>query len=825
MPTRFLLTAILCAAALAEPRAPSGSGETRRAIERLRTLGSVLMIAAHPDDENTALLAYFAKGRNLRTGYLSLTRGEGGQNLIGSEQGELMGLIRTQELLMARRIDGAEQFFTRVIDFGFTKTVDETLAKWGGEEALGDVVRVIRRFQPDVVVLRFSGTPRDGHGQHQASAMLGRQAFLAASDPARFPTQQLAPWKAKRLLYNMPGFTRQMQEEAAKTADKIELDVGEFDPLSGFSYGEIAGMSRSLHRSQAMGAPERKGSMRDFLRVIEGEPARDGPFDGIETTWNRVAGGEAVEEALAQAARSFDAARPQASVPALIEARRRMASLKGPWPEAKLREADEAIAQAAGLALEAVAPRATFAPGASVELRATAIARARGVEASVVSVSIGTGRGEGSALEYNKPATWTLRAAAPARYSQPFWLEKPLKGARYDIADPARIGAADDAPPWTAEFALKVAGQDLRVWRPVIHRYVEAARGELARMPVVAPPVAVEFAERALVFPSIDSREVTVQVRANRAGASGELAIEAPAGWSVAPASAKFALEDDGEVAALKFRVTPPAAASVASLAASAKIDGVIVRHGMRTIEYDHIPPRTVFPEAVAKVVRTGARVLARNVGYVMGAGDDVPRSLRQLGCEVTLLGADDLASGDLSRFDAIVTGVRAYNTRKDLRANQQRLFDWVSKGGTLVVQYNVPPGGFMGGDPALLSKIGPYPLKTGSGRITVEEAAMRPLKPDHPLLQAPNRIEPADYEGWIQERGLYFASDFDPRYEAIWEMSDPGEKPQQGGTLYTRHGEGVYVFTPLAWFRQLPAGVPGAYRIFANILSAGKVR
>ncbi|MBM3735143.1 MAG: PIG-L family deacetylase [Acidobacteria bacterium] len=829
---RRTLPLLLAATVWAEPRIPAGSAEINRALDRLPVLGSVLMIAAHPDDENTALLAWCAKGRNYRTAYLSLTRGEGGQNLIGPEQGELMGLIRTQELLMARRIDGASQLFTRAIDFGFSKTADETLAKWGREAILGDVVWNIRRFQPDVIVLRFSGTPRDGHGQHQASAMLGREAYDAAADPARFPDQltEVKPWRPKRILHNLPAFTPEMIKAAEATPGKIEIDLGEYDPLSGYSYSEIAGMSRSLHRSQAMGWPERKGSVRDFLRVTGGEPAQSDLFDGIDTSWARVPGGAAVAVQLESARRAFDPRKPESIVGPLLAVRAAIAKLDGPWPRIKLGETDALIAQAAGLWLDAAASRAVYSPGDTVPVQATAILRAHGIQARLLGVSVEDQRPEPSPgpLAYNKPVTRSLniRLDAQRPYSQPFWIEQPPDGTIYRTGSRARVGPPDTDPFLEGTFRVEIQGQELVFTRPVVYRTVDPALGELTRSPVVAPAVAVEFAERPLMFTSAHSRQVTLRLKSNRAGVSGTVSIEAPAGWKAEPASAPFSLTSDGETAAAVFTVTPPALPFVEKLRAVARTGGTEIRHGMRVVSYGHIPPRTVFPAAEAPVVRTDAKVLARRVGYVMGAGDDVPQAVRQLGCEVALLEDSDLAGADLSKFDAIVTGVRAYNVRPALHANQQRLLDYAAAGGTLIVQYNVAPSGFFSGrDQASLDRIGPYPIKLGLGRITVEDAPVRALNQDHPLLQAPNRITAADYSGWVQERGLYFASEWDPRYTPLWEIADPGEKPLQGGTLFARHGKGVYIFTPVSWFRQLPAGVPGAYRLFANLLSAGQVR
>ncbi len=828
----FLVLLTITVTAWAQPYRPeAGSLRVKHGIEKLQHLGSVLMIAAHPDDENTAMLAYLAMGRKMRTAYLSLTRGEGGQNLIGAEQGPLMGLIRTQELLAARRIDGAEQFFTRAIDFGFSKTADETLAKWGREAVLSDVVWVIRRFQPDVILLRFSGTPRDGHGHHQSSAILGKEAFSVAADPKRFPEQlkYVQPWQAKRLYWNVFAFNRQMEQEADALPNRLVLDAGQYDPELGMSYGEIAGISRSQHRSQGMGAAERKGSLPQHLTWVAGEKASKDLFDGIDTTWNRLPGGGAdVASLLNSADKGFQIEKPEASVPALLAARARIAALskQSQWAAHKLREIDEVIAEAAGIWVDVSTPQQIFTAGGGLKLQVNALSRSQ-LAASLTSLTVNGGptAAETKTLEFNKPVQFAYELPLPAGvYNQPFWLRARPGETMYQIDDPLLIGVPDLGSGYRARVHLNMAGQSIELERPVVNRYVDQVRGEQTRPIIVAPVVAVGFSERSLVFPSAAPRSIEVQLRANQANVAGELRVEAPAGWRVEPASRQFSIEDVGGMGTAQFTVTPPAKDSTGDLRAVAKVGGAELRHDMRIIDYEHIPAQTVFNESRAAVVRTDARTLARRVGYVMGAGDDVPAALRQLGVEVTFLTADDLARSDLSGFDAIVTGVRAYNVRKDLRANQTRLIDYVDKGGTMIVQYNVAPGGFGGGNPKLLEKIGPYPMQVSSDRVTVETAPLKPTRPDQFLLQAPNLITDRDYEGWVQERGLYFARTWDSHYTPLWETSDPGEKTTQGATLYTRYGKGVYIFSPMAWFRQLPAGVPGAYRLFANMLSAGKV-
>ena len=814
------------------------------------------MIAAHPDDENTALLAYLARGRKVRTAYLSLTRGEGGQNLIGSEQGDALGLIRTQELLAARRIDGAEQFFTRAVDFGFSKTSQETLEKWGREKILSDVVWVIRRYQPDVIVLRFTGTPRDGHGHHQASAILGKEAFSAAADPKRFPDQlqYVKPWRAKRLMWNAFAFTPEQEKELEKEKNKIEVDPGDYDPVLGHSYAEIAGMSRSMHRSQGMGAPERKGSAKSWLLPVEGDAASHDIFDGIDTSWNRFAGGAPVARALADASRTFDPTDPSKTLPALIAAKEALAGVHDPLRDGlidlKRKDLDETIAMSAGLWLDATADKFAVTPGGTLQLRATALRREKPA-AELLSVRIeGMAQAEakerGVSLPFNEPKVFSaeVKVSAIQPLSQPYWLREPKDGDTYTVKDQREIGLAENPPLLRARFRLRIEGADVEVVRPVIYRYIERAQGELTRPIIVEPAVSLEWTRKARLFPSDAEQNAELQVKANVTGAAGEIRIAVPNGWSASPTAQHFQLAAAGEQSTLAFRIAPPRMDQKSELQASAKIGDQAVAVGMETISYPHIPPQVLFHPANEELVRSDVKLLAKNVGYVMGAGDEVPDALRQMGADVTLLGSDDLARGNLARFDAIVTGVRAYDTRTDLRANQERLLRYVQDGGTLVVQYIDPQGGGgpgggrsgRGGQAngrgqgsgrvgASLAAFhaGPYPFSVGRERVTVEDAPVELPNPTSPLLHKPNEISARDFEGWIQERGLNFASEWDSRYQPLFQTHDPGEKPLLGATLYVRCGKGAYVFTAFSWFRELPAGVPGAFRIFANLLSAGK--
>ena len=790
------------------------------------------MIAAHPDDENTAVLAYMARGRSMRTGYLSLTRGEGGQNLIGPQQGDLLGVIRTQELLAARRIDGAEQFFTRAIDFGYSKTADEALEKWGRDKVLSDIVWVIRKFRPDVIILRFSGTPRDGHGHHQASAILGKEAFFAAADKNRFPEQlrYVQPWQAKRIFWNVFSFTPEQEKEAAAIPHKVEVDAGEFNPILGKSYAEIAGISRSQHRSQGFGAAERRGSAKNFLATIAGDPAEHDPFDGVDTTWSRVPGGANVAPILAEALRTFVPGEPEKTIPLLLKARPLIAAIDDPWAKRKLEELDETLALCSGLWVDATAERYAVVPGSTVKIKLEAINRSHhqvswhGDMLTAQNHNDQVRKIDALPMVYNelshRELTWTV--PADAVYSQPFWLRNPPVGNTYDIRDQELIGVADSPPELAVTMSFDFGGASVMLKRPVRYRYVDPTEGELTRAVVVVPEVAVNLAEPVDVFPNESSKRIEVTVKANTADMSGELRLDLPSNWRAEPASHPFRLTQAGDEQTVAFTVTPPRDDSQARLRAVAHVDGKEISSGETVIAFPHIPTQMLFPQADAKLERVDVKLTAHKIGYVMGAGDEVPDTLRQLGCEVTLLSGRDLAEGDLAGFDAIVTGVRAYNVRADLRANQQRLLDYVQNGGTMIVQYNVAEGGPFGGrHTGELDHVGPYPLKIDRPRVSVEEAPVKFVNPDNPLLVWPNHITERDFDGWIQERGLYFASEWDKHYQPIVETHDPGEKPQEGATLYTRYGKGVYIFTAFSWFRELPAGVPGAYRIFANMLSA----
>ena len=700
----------------------------------------------------------------------------------------------------------------------------------------------------------------------QASAILGKEAFNAAADPKQFPEQlkYMKPWQALRLMTNLAAFNREQQRDIDKIADKMELDLGEYSPELGFSYNEIAGMSRSQHRSQAMGTSERMGAQPNFLTTLAGDKATKDIMEGVTTGWSRLPGGQDVAPILKQALDTFVPAHPDQLLPVLTSARPKIAAIvaasKDPWAESKLKDLDETIALVAGVAMEAQSDKFAVEPGGAIRVTLSAIVR-NPVQVVWTAAKLNGMAGAPAAqmtavtLANNQPAQQNVAFTIPASqpYSSPYWLSEPKDGFTYTVKDPRVIGDADNKPQLTADFTVRVAGTEITLTRPVQHKYVDRVWGELIRPLAIVPPVALDLSEKALVFGDGKARKIDVPVKSNVAKASGDVRLELPQGWKADPATRHFDLTFMGEQTTASFTLTPPAQMSSGRLKAIAKLADREVSSGTETITYPHIPVQTLFPPAEASLVRTDIKNLATKIGYVMGAGDEVPASLRQIGCEVTLLSSEDLARGDLSKFDTVITGVRAWNVRADLRANYQRLFDYANNGGTVIVQYNTAEGlpqgpqppagqapagqanaggrGGRGGQaqpevPNNLEHIGPYPIRLSrNDRVTVEEAPVTFPNPGLALLHKPNEITSADFDNWIQERGLYFATEWDSRYQSVLESHDPGEMPLPGGELYTKYGKGAYIFSAYDWFRELPAGVPGAYRLFANMMSAAKVQ
>ncbi len=803
------LAAVFSSPVLAQPHA----GEIAAGIRRLGTVGSVLYVAAHPDDENTRFLAWLVGDRGLRAGYLSLTRGDGGQNLIGTEQDELLGLIRTQELLAARRIDGAEQLFTRARDFGYSKSAEETLKIWGREQVLGDVVLAIRRFRPDVIVTRFTPDPPN-HGHHTASAVLAEEAFRLAADPKAYPEHGLPPWQADRLLHNVS--TWRLPKDADMSA-YLKQDVGSYDPLRGRSWGEVSAESRSQHKSQGFGAAVDRGPLLEYFAPVAGTKPKSAPLEGLDFGWTRFGAGH-VAAAVAEAEKTYDARAPHASLPALLKVRAAVAALPdgNPWKHVKLREVDRLVAACAGLFADVRAAQPDGVPGGEVALALTAIARSP-ASIRLVEVALpGGAKLEGAALTTNTPWMAEQKVTLPgdAPISTPYWLREPADGGLYHVSDRALVGRPEGDPALSVTFTFAIGGQHIAVTRPVTFVWVDPVRGELSRLFEVAPAVSATLDREVFMFPNGRPQAVSVTLAAGKP-VTGTARLELPAGWKSAPASMSFALDARGAERTVTFTVTPTANASRATVRAVVDVEGRSESWRVRTVSYDHIPPQTVRQPSTAALVPVALESRVRRIAYIPGPGDKVAESLAAVGYDVTILPDERLAAEKLDRFEAIVVGIRAFNANPRLTVHRERLMQYVERGGRLVVQYNtnsrVGP---------LAVQVGPYPLEIGRERVTDETAAIRPVDPKEPLLNGPNRLGVADFEGWVQERGLYFATKWDEKYRPVFAMGDPGEKPLEGSTLVARHGKGTFVYTGLAFFRQLPAGVPGAYRLMANLLN-----
>jgi LmbE family N-acetylglucosaminyl deacetylase len=809
----------------ADPPAPAfppsmNAAEIQLALQKLNVLGRVLYLAAHPDDENTNLMALWANGSLYDAAYLSVTRGDGGQNLIGSELRERLGVIRTQELLAARRLDHGQQFFTRAVDFGFSKTSEETLRIWDREKILADIVWVIRRFRPDVVVTRFSPDDDKTHGHHTASAILAREAFQAAGDPKRFP-EQLAfveVWKPTRLVWNTSPFFFSNRNIPFDPTGLATMEAGGFSPLIGKAFTEIAAASVSMHKSQGVGRPPQRGARKEYFKVLEGAPITSGLLDGVDTTWARVPKSETIAGKVKQAIAAFVPADPAASVPKLLELRTALTQVSDKdWSVQKRAEVDSLIAACLGLNIESSATIATVSAGQPLPIKFEAINRSK-VPVQMIEVRM-PASGETVRLDVPLPTDqFIAKDLSPTlpkdvTWSQPYWLRKPGTLGTFAVDDQTLIGLAENPPPFPVEVALRVGDQDLRYSVDTKYRTVDPIIGEVRQELAVAPPVFANLSNPAYVFGDDKPKSVQVHVTASTGAVRGELRLEAPKGWTIEPASIPVDLKSANAVKSATFIIKPPPQGSEGTLRAVVAVEGRDYSFARERISYPHIGLHVLMPPAEAKIVRADIRKKGELIGYVPGAGDEIPQSLQQIGYNVKVLDVSEITAENLKRFDAVVLGIRAYNTQEEIANWQPALLAYAKDGGVVIVQYNTTSD-------LKTKEIGPSPLEISRDRVTDENAEMRILAPDHPLMNLPNKITAQDFKGWVQERGLYFPNKWDPAWTPILSCNDPGEKPLEGGLLVAKSGQGYFIYTGYAWFRQLPAGVPGAYRLFANMVS-----
>jgi LmbE family N-acetylglucosaminyl deacetylase len=797
------------------------AGQIKLKLKKLNFLGSVLYVAAHPDDENTRIITAMANDKLAATAYLSLTRGDGGQNLVGSEIRDVLGLIRTQELLAARRIDGGEQFFTRANDFGYSKSADETFAIWNKSEILSDVITVYRQYQPDVIITRFPPDERAGHGHHTASAILAQEAFDLAADPRSFPAlnKPYGFWQAKRLYTNTGRWWNQTINES--TPGIVTLNVGNYSPLLGESFSEIAARSRSQHKSQGFGSKGTRGNQPEFLEHIKGEKAAKDLFEGVNTTWSRVAGAEKVQELVNKIIADFNEEKPASSVPLLLTLRKELLALPvGVWRDRKLKEVEDLITDCAGIFIEAASDFYWSSPTGETNIffELTNRSDVKVVISQIVSSAVGIDSALSLPLNENIPVLFKTKKVigADRSYSDPYWLRQPHTLGLFTVSDQKNIGKPENDPAVAISFNLTVNGEPMTVNRALIYKWTDPVKGELYRPFEIVPPVFVNLFEKVIVFSDAQPKEVSVMVKSASGKVKGNLRLQLPTGWRSEPEVIAFELSAREEEQFRKFKVFPAKDEITTTLKAVAEVETMKYDKSIQTISYDHIPTQILLPESSAKVVRLDFRKSGNVVGYIKGAGDEVPNALRNMGYEVWEMKNEEVTYANLKKVDAVVLGIRALNTNTRIRFMMDDLLNYVKEGGNLIVQYN-------NNFDLETDNFAPFPLTLSRDRVTDENSPVKILKPDHPILNTPNKITEADFTGWVQERGLYFPNKWDGNFEALLSMNDKNETPKDGSLLVAKYGNGYYIYTGLSFFRELPEGVAGAYKLFGNLVSAGK--
>ena len=816
----FILILFITRVTFAQHGQPASS-EIKLKLKKLNFLGSVLYVAAHPDDENTRAITYLSNDRLAATGYLSMTRGDGGQNLIGPEIGELLGLIRTQELLAARRIDGGQQFFTRAIDFGFSKNYQETLEIWNKDEILSDVVHVIRQFQPDVILTRFPPDERAGHGHHTSSAILAQEAFDISNNPKIFPeqVQTFGTWQVSALYTNTGRWWNQAINE--KTPGIISINVGTYNPLLGKSYSEIAAESRTSHKSQGFGSSGSRGDSQEFFEFVKGTRVDKDFFEKVNTSWTRLKDGKKVQPLVQKAIAEFNEDNPALSVPILLEVRKQIMLLENSvWKQRKLKEVEQLLYDCSGLYVAARANNYMTTSNQPVSISFEAINRSD-VPISLLNVKSQLLNLDSTlSLPLKNNASINFKSvknlASNADYSGPYWLKDNHSIGLFNVKNKSLIGKPENDVAISAEVTVSIMGEKLVLNVPIIYSWTDPVRGELTRPVEIVPIVFVNFPQSVYVFKDQSPQPIRVLIKStSQKQIAGSLTLELPAGWKCEPAAIPFELSNMNEEQTLVFNVTGSKTEVDATIKAVAEIGGKPYSHSVQQIVYDHIPIQTLQPEAKARALRININREGSVIGYIKGAGDDIPASLRNLGYEVWEMKNEEVTASNLKRVDAVVLGIRALNTNERIGFIMPTLLDYVKSGGTLVVQYNTSNDIEMDKD-----KFSPYPLTLSRDRVTQENSEVRILKPDHPALNYPNKITSKDFEGWVQERGLYFPNQWSEEYDALLSMNDRGEPERNGSLLIARYGDGHYVYTGLSFFRELPDGVPGAYKLFANLVS-----
>lgn len=809
-----------------KPKTPSSS-EIYESIQKLNFLGSVLYIAAHPDDENTRLISYMYNHEKARTAYLSLTRGDGGQNLIGPEIRELLGVIRTQELLAARRLDGGEQLFTRANDFGYSKHPDETLEIWNKDQVLSDVVLAIRKFKPDIIINRFDHrTPGSTHGHHTSSAMLSFEAFDLSGNANAYPNlaKNFGVWQPKRLFFNTGWWFYGSQEnfDKANKSNMISLDIGTYYPLKGLSNNEIASLASSQHLCQGFGRLTQRGSQNEYIEFLKGDPLTNNNniFEGIDTSWNKIKGGKAIGDVLYDIEKNFNFKNPSQHIPQLLEAYSLLKNIDDEhWKTQKIKELKAIIEMCTGLYLETSAETNWATPNETINLNIEILNRSD-VHVKLLSLknSNGVTIEKNITLENNTKYDFkeTIKVDKDAKTTTPYWLTKKGTLGMYQVDDKSFIGLPETPRTYKVDFNLLINNTPITFSKDIVQRYSKPEKGELYRPFEIIPEASVKITEKVIIFNTDNQRDISVVVKAGRDNLEGYAQIAHPKDWSVYPEKQKVDIKNKGEEQTLIFTIIPPKNQSEGLFNPIVHVADKTYTKELIEIAYEHVPFQIVLLPSETKVVRLDIKKKGENIAYIQGAGDVVPESLEQIGYHIRVIQPEEINPETLSRFDAVVLGIRAYNTLDGLKFKQQHLFDFVASGGNMIVQYNTSSR-------LTVDNLAPYDLKLSRDRVTNEDAEVTFLNPNHEILNTPNKITQKDFEGWTQERGLYFPDKWSNEFTPILSMHDKGETPKDGSLLVAKYGKGYYIYTGLSFFREFPEGVSGAYRLFANMLSLGK--
>ncbi|TFV97850.1 PIG-L family deacetylase [Algoriphagus kandeliae] len=780
---------------------------------KLRETKRVLYVAAHPDDENTRLIAYLANETKAQVAYLSLTRGDGGQNLIGPELGIGLGQIRTQELLKARETDGGRQFFTRAKDFGYSKNPNETLQNWDRETILSDVVWVVRKFRPDIIITRFNTIPGVTHGHHTTSAILAEEAFSLAGDPTAFTDQlqYVEPWSPKRIFWNAYNFRGEFQEEEGEIY--FEFPTGNFNPLLGETYSQIAADSRTMHKSQGFGSTAGIGNAVDHIQFIQGESFSDSPFDGVVDRWESFETGKEARELIDGLIQNFDFKSPSSNLSDLLTIKAKIDQLPEElaWVKEKKEQMNSLILEVMGVEIEFNSNQESIFPGAVLQGEII-VNNPTSSELTIASIQVlSKDQLEAPGFsQHNNPFRKDIEVqlSKDFPFSQPYWLNGDVDQPMYTISDQQLIGKPFNGPSLYADLKLEVEGEIMDIQFPLNYKFNDPVDGEVKEPVAVVPSVDLELSKQVIFGVGDTKPRITVWINFRDKIEDGVLYFEDLN-------ETEFRILESEDIPGQKRRRYEVEFMSEEN--GKRKIKAIYKTNSgefdliTNRINYKHIPHLTYFTPATIEWIQADWKISKKPIGYIPGAGDEIPQILESLGYPVTVIGNGDYDLNYLSQFQAIVVGIRAYNTNEELASNQQALMGYVRAGGNLIVQYNTTGR-------LLTNQLGPYPFSITRDRVSVENAPVT-ANFAHPVLSTPNQINASDFEGWVQERGLYFAGQLDAAYETPLIMNDPGEDPSNGSLIYAKYGEGKFIYTGLSFFRELPAGVPGAVKLFINLL------